>query len=76
MLSKAVHEARDRGYVTANDLATRCGVHRTTVSLAIRSGKLQFKKVGHVFLVAQRDADVFASQYQLTKPTAKKTART
>jgi excisionase family DNA binding protein len=67
MLSKAVHDARERGYVTANELADRCGVHRTTVSLAIRHGKLRSIKVGNVCLVSKQDAEAFMKQYTLTQ---------
>ena len=78
MLSKAVHDARSRhGYVTATELASRCGVHRTTVAVAIRLGRLKCRQVGNVFLVAKSDADAFASKYKLTKTaTKKKPART
>ena len=71
MLSKAVLDAKGRGYVTANDLADRCGVHRTTVSLAIRSGKLKSTKVGNVCLIAKQDADRFSSAYKITKKPIK-----
>ena len=65
MLSKAVHEAKERGYVTANELADKCGVHRTTVSLAIRHGRLASKKVGNVSLISKEDAEDFCKQYTI-----------
>lgn len=71
MLSKAVLEARERGYVTANELADQCGVHRTTVSLAIRHGKLKSTKIGNVCLISQRDADAFSKQYTMTSLATK-----
>jgi hypothetical protein len=67
MLSKAVANAQKRGYATANDIAARSGVHRTTVALAIRQGRLKSRKVGNVFLVSSRDAAAFIAQYRLTK---------
>ena len=63
MLSRAVQGARERGYVTANELADQCGVHRTTVSLAIRHGKLKSTKIGNVWLIAPSDAEKFSNQY-------------
>ena len=63
MLSKAVHDAKERGYVTANELADQCGVHRTTVSLAIRHGKLKSTKIGNVCLISPSDAEEFSKQY-------------
>ena len=63
MLSKAVHDAKEIGYVTANELADQCGVHRTTVSLAIRHGKLKSTKIGNVWLIAPSDAEKFSNQY-------------
>ena len=72
MLSKAVLEAREQGYVTANELAELCGVHRTTVSLAIRHGRLKSTRVGNVSLVSRKDADDFSSQYNITQTSSKK----
>jgi len=66
MLSKAVHDAKERGYVTANQLAKQCGVHRTTISLAIRHGKLRSMRVGNVCLIAREDADEFSKQYAIS----------
>jgi len=66
MLSKAVTNARTRhGYTTSGELASRCGVHRTTVSLAIRRGALRAKRVGNVHLIASKDAAAFISKYRL-----------
>jgi hypothetical protein len=67
MLSKAVENAQKQGYATANDIAVRSGVHRTTVALAIRQGKLKSRKVGNVFLVSSRDAAAFIAKYRLTE---------
>jgi excisionase family DNA binding protein len=78
MLSKAVHDAKERGYVTANELADKCGVHRTTVSLAMRHGKLKSTKIGNVCLVSKRDADEFMKQYTISSaftPSNPKTKR-
>lgn len=79
MLSKAVHEAQQRyGYMTASTLAQKCGVHRTTVSEAIRLGKLKAMRIGNVSLISNRDAASFSAQYKLVKKTTvkKKSART
>jgi len=67
MLSSAVMKAQAKGYSTPNDVAVRAGVHRTTVALAIRQGKLRSKKVGNVSLVSERDAAAFVAKYKLTK---------
>lgn len=67
MLSSAVMKAQARGYSTPNDIAARAGVHRTTVALAIRQGKLRSKKIGNVCLVSKRDAAAYILKYSLTK---------
>jgi excisionase family DNA binding protein len=76
MLSKAVHDAKERGYVTANELADKCGVHRTTVSLAIRHGKLRSTKIGNVCLVSKQDAEAFMKQYKITRTYNPKPSKT
>lgn len=71
MLSKAVYDAKRRGYVTARELADRAGVHQTTVATAIRRGKLEATMVGNVRLISSGNADSFVSQYRLTKRTTR-----